>query len=121
MLYAIYHQFSIYQQKNGALTATKAIIIFPTTPRDVSTTLLFARTHSLPLVVKGGGHATSGSSSSEGGLVIDLERMRTVTVDPAAKTVTAGGGALWSDIDKATMPHGLAAVGGTVRAITLPT
>lgn len=41
--------------------------------------------------------------------------MRSVSVDPAAKTVTAQGGALWSDVDTGAEKYGLAAVGGTVN------
>jgi hypothetical protein len=63
----------------------------------------------------GGGHATGGASSSDGGIVIDLSKMRKVSVDPAAKTVTAQGGALWVDVDDAAQEHRLAAVGGTVN------
>jgi FAD/FMN-containing dehydrogenase len=90
-------------------------VVLPTTAQDVSKAVLFAVEHKLELVVKGGGHALSASSSTDGGLVIDLGNMRAVTVDVAKKTVTAQGGALWSDVDEATHPHGLAAVGGTVN------
>lgn len=41
--------------------------------------------------------------------------MRGVTVDEKAKTVTAEGGALWSDVDNEAAKYGLAAVGGTVN------
>jgi hypothetical protein len=66
-------------------------------------------------VVKGGGHSTSGSSSIQDGLVIDLSKMRNVTVDPEAKTIKAEGGSLWEDVDAAGAKHGLATVGGTVN------
>ena len=62
-----------------------------------------------------GGHSTGGSSSTDGGLCIDLSKMRNVTVDPEKKTITAQGGALWSDVDAAAGEHGLATVGGTVN------
>lgn len=41
--------------------------------------------------------------------------MRKVTVDPKMKTITAQGGALWSDVDVAAGEHGLATVGGTIN------
>jgi hypothetical protein len=41
--------------------------------------------------------------------------MRSVSVDAGAKTVTAAGGALWSDVDAAAEKYGLAGVGGTVN------
>jgi hypothetical protein len=82
---------------------------------DVSSAVTFARTWSLDLAICGGGHATSGASSSDGGLVVDLSPMRAVTVDPSAMTIKAQGGCLWVDVDKAAGEHGLATVGGTVN------
>jgi FAD/FMN-containing dehydrogenase len=61
-------------------------------------------------------HATSGSSSTDGGVCIDLSEMRAVSVDPKSKIVTAQGGCLWADVDKAAEEHGLAVVGGTVNS-----
>ena len=47
--------------------------------------------------------------------MIDLSKMRKVTVDPQAKTVTAEGGAIWEDVDVEAAKYGLATVGGTVN------
>lgn len=82
---------------------------------DISSAVTFARTWSLDLAICGGGHASNGASSSDGGLVVDLSQMRAVTVDPSAMTIKAQGGCLWVDVDKAAGEHGLAAVGGTVN------
>jgi hypothetical protein len=46
--------------------------------------------------------------------VIDLGQLKKVTADPTTKTVTAQGGALWADVNKAAAKFGLAVVGGTV-------
>ena len=86
-----------------------------TSATDVSTTLLFCQKYSIDLATRGGGHSSSGASSSEGGIVIDLSGMRNVTVNPVDKTITAQGGCLWEDVDKAAGQHGLATVGGTVN------
>ena len=79
------------------------------------TALLWAQQQGLEVAVKGGGHSTAGTSSSDGGLVIDLSRMRGVRVNTAKKTIEVGGGATWKDVDDAGAAHGLAAVGGTVN------
>jgi FAD/FMN-containing dehydrogenase len=81
----------------------------------VSATLTLIREHKIPFTVRGGGHSTSGAASIEDGLVIDLSKMRKVTVDQEAKTVTAAGGALWVDVDEEAAKYGLATVGGTVN------
>jgi FAD/FMN-containing dehydrogenase len=73
------------------------------------------RKHNIPFTVRGGGHSTSGAASIEDGIVIDLSKMRKVTVNPEAKTVTAEGGAIWEDVDVEAAKYGLATVGGTVN------
>ncbi|KAL8844118.1 MAG: hypothetical protein Q9176_001524 [Flavoplaca citrina] len=90
-------------------------ILLASSPADISTTLLFAQSHGIDFAVCGGGHSTSGSSSSTGGIVIDLSAMRSVHVDPSMRTITAQGGCLWADVDAAAAEHGLATVGGTIN------
>jgi len=72
----------------------KAIIVFPDIAEDVSEVVNFAVKNHIELAVCGGGHATSGSSSSEGGICIDLSRFNEVAVRPKESIVYAGGGAL---------------------------
>jgi FAD/FMN-containing dehydrogenase len=92
----------------------QGVVVYPTSAEDVSKAILFGVANNLELAVKGGGHATSGSSSTDGGLCIDLDKMRGVSVDTEKKTVTAQGGAWWEDVDAAATKYGLACVGGTV-------
>jgi FAD/FMN-containing dehydrogenase len=66
----------------------------------------------------GGGHNPSGCSSSDGGIVIDLSYLNKVNVDQDARIAQVQGGALWSDVDDATTPLGLATVGGTVNSVS---
>lgn len=73
----------------------------------------FAKDHSLDLAVRGGGHATDTSTSTNGGILIDLSTMKQVNVNLPTKAVTAQGGALWADANQAASQHQLAVVGGT--------
>ncbi|CAG7936334.1 unnamed protein product [Penicillium nalgiovense] len=91
------------------------VVVQPIDALDISIALLWAQEYSIDLAVKGGGHSTAGTSSSDGGLVIDLSRMNQVTVDIEQKTITSQGGATWKEVDEAGAAHGLAAVGGTVN------
>ncbi|CAD6502470.1 BgTH12-05062 [Blumeria graminis f. sp. triticale] len=99
---------------SAAAEKRAAIIVFPNSPADVSLAVKFTQAHQLELAVKGGGHGTSGSSSTHGGLCIDLSQMSTVLVDPVKQTIHAGGGSLWKDVYAAGESHGLACVGGAV-------
>jgi FAD/FMN-containing dehydrogenase len=91
------------------------VVVQPIDIADIQAALLWAQEHSVDIAVKGGGHSTAGTSSSEGGLVIDLSRMTNVSVDISSKTITAQGGATWKEVDEAGAAHGLATVGGTVN------
>lgn len=92
-----------------------AAVIRVRTADDVSAALKHLGPNNVPFTVRGGGHSTSGSASIEDGVVIDLSKMRKVTVDAEAKTIKAEGGTIWEDVDVEAAKYGLATVGGTVN------
>jgi FAD/FMN-containing dehydrogenase len=81
---------------------------------DVGATLAFGQTRGLEIAVRGGGHNPAGHCAVDGGLVIDLSRMRDVHVDRENGIATCQGGATWLDFDTATQAHGLVTPGGVV-------
>ena len=90
------------------------IVAFVKNPEDVVLAIAYARENCLPIAIRGGGHSTAGASSTEG-LVIDLSRhLNTVEIDAENKLAYVGGGAIWEQVDKASILHGLATVAGTV-------
>jgi len=93
---------------NGTIDKRPALIVRCQNSDDVVAAVKLARTEGLAVTVRGGGHHVAGSAVNDGGLVIDLSEMRGVTVDAAAKTARAEGGALLVDVDNATLQHGLA-------------
>lgn len=97
-----------------------AIVAFVKDAEDVATALAYVKSTKLPLAIRGGGHSSSGASSSEGGLVIDLSRhLNGVRIDPENKLAYVGGGAIWASVDKASIEHGLAGVAGTVNHVSI--
>jgi len=98
------------------------VVAFVKDSQDVARAIKYAKANHLPIAIRGGGHNPSGACSSEDGLVIDLSRyINGITVDPDNRLAHVGGGAMWNEVDKATMNHGLAAVAATacnVRTIT---
>jgi len=64
--------------------------------------------------VRCGGHSLAGFSTCDGGLVIDLSRMRQVAVDPDARRARFAGGCLLGSIDTATQKAGLVFPSGVV-------
>src|SRR3954451_10751406 len=81
---------------------------------DVAAALAFGQEQGLDIAVRGGGHNPAGHCAVDDGLVIDLSRMRGVTVDPDARLATCEGGATWLDFDAATQAHGVVTPGGVV-------
>ncbi len=99
---------------NTMIDRRPSVIAQCATVADVQKAIRFGRDNSLEIAVRGGGHSVAGKSLTDGGIVIDLRRMNSVTVDPVAKTAVVGGGATMSDLDRACEPHGLATTGGRV-------
>jgi FAD/FMN-containing dehydrogenase len=81
---------------------------------DVMACVNYARDRSLLLAIRAGGHNGPGLGSCDGGLVIDLSRMRGVRVNPATKTAQVTGGCVWGDVDHATHPFGQAVPSGFI-------
>ncbi len=102
---------------NGMVARLPALVIQPTSADDVATAVGFASEHGLLLSIKGGGHNIAGTAIAEGGLTLDMSRMREVTVDPEAKLAHVGPGCLLKDVDGATQEHGLATVLGFVSEV----
>jgi FAD/FMN-containing dehydrogenase len=93
---------------NGMIDKHPRLIAKCVDVADVIRSVNFARTNNLLLSVRGGGHNAGGLGVCDDGLVIDLSLMKYTRVDPVAKTVVAGGGCTWGDVDHATHAFGLA-------------
>jgi FAD/FMN-containing dehydrogenase len=101
---------------NGMVAKAPALVLQPTSAAHVAAAVAFARDHGLLLSVKGGGHNMAGTSIAERGLMLDMSRMRDVTVDPDARLAHVGSGCLLQEVDRATQEHGLATVLGSFNS-----
>jgi FAD/FMN-containing dehydrogenase len=99
---------------NGMAAKVPAIVVQPTSAADVAAITNFARDRGLLLSVRGGGHNIAGTSIAEGGLTVDMARLRAVSVDVEQRRVHAGPGCVLGDVDAATQEHGLATALGFV-------
>ena len=84
---------------NGSFDKHPALIASCTGASDVRHAVDFAREHQLLTAVRAGGHSLSGKSTCDGGLVIDLQQMQGVRVDPEAKRAYLEAGSLLGQLD----------------------
>jgi FAD/FMN-containing dehydrogenase len=99
---------------NGMIDKHPALIARCTGVADVMAAVQFARDHHLLVAVRGGGHSLPGFSVCDGGMVIDLSRMKGIHVDPVRRTAVAQAGLTWGEFDRETQLFGLASTGGVV-------
>ena len=75
---------------------------------QVQTAVRWAAEHQVPIVPRGAGTGLSGGSSAvDGGIVISLERMRAIEIDPASRVAVVEPGALNAEVKAAAAQHGL--------------
>ncbi|MGB8692054.1 MAG: FAD-binding oxidoreductase [Steroidobacteraceae bacterium] len=99
---------------NAAFDKKPALIVRCTGAADVRQAVDFAREHQLLTAVRAGGHSLSGKSSCEGGLMIDLQQMQGVRVDPETQRAYLESGSLLGQLDHECAAFGLATTAGTV-------
>jgi FAD/FMN-containing dehydrogenase len=99
---------------NGMHDRRPALIARCVSNDDVRHAVDFARDNSLLLAVRGGGHSWPGKSVCDGGLMIDLSPMNTVTADSDTQRANAQGGALLNALDTAALEKGLITTAGVV-------
>lgn len=101
---------------NAMIDRRPALIVRCAGVADVVAAVKFARRSELLVAVRGAGHNVAGTSVCDGGVVIDLSRMKSVRVDPGRQTARVEAGATWTDVNHELQVFGLAATGGFVGA-----
>ena len=99
---------------NGMIDKKPALIAQCANAADVMAAVNYGREQGMDIAIRGGGHNGGGLGTVDGGLVIDLSLINNVRVDPTARTVRVGGGAVWGDVDAATHAFGLAVPTGII-------
>ena len=99
---------------NGSIDRSPGLIAGCTGVSDVLAAVRWARDTDLPVAVRSGGHSFPGLSVCDGGLVIDLGRMKGIRVDPAAGTVRVQAGVVLGELDRETQAFGMAVPAGIV-------
>jgi FAD/FMN-containing dehydrogenase len=103
----------------GGLDPRPAAIVRVVDAADVATVVRFARERGLPLSVRSGGHAATGSSVVDDGVVIDVRDLTSVDLDLDDGTAWAGSGVTAVEFSKAVAAHGFAVGFGDTGTVGL--
>jgi len=93
---------------NAMIDRKPALVVRCSGVADIRRAVTFAREHELLTAVKGGGHNIAGNAVCDGGLLIDLSNMRSVTIDPIARVAHVEPGATLGEFDHECQAFGLA-------------
>lgn len=91
------------------------VAVVASTVDDVVAAVRYAADHDLPVRTFATGHGTH--APIDGGMLVNVSALTTVTVDPTARTATIGGGARWTPVVAAAAAHGLAPITGSSPAV----
>jgi glycolate oxidase len=83
-------------------------VVRATCTDDVQAVLRWASAHGVPVVPRGAGSGLSGGSTAvEDGIVLSLEKMRDIHVDPVSRVAVVQPGLLNVEVKKAVAEYGL--------------
>jgi FAD/FMN-containing dehydrogenase len=99
---------------NGMIDRKPTLIVLCRGVDDVIHAVNFARIHHLLVSVRGGGHNVTGNAVCNGGIVIDLSRMKGIRVDPVKRTAWVEAGLTLGEFVRETQRFGLGTTVGTV-------
>ncbi|OTA90108.1 hypothetical protein M434DRAFT_14142 [Hypoxylon sp. CO27-5] len=106
-----------WSQQQSQDTKPKCFV-HPTDAEDVSVVILLSRATQCPFAVKGGGHAPfEGGSNSNGGITIDFDRMKHISLSDDMSSVAVGPGNTWVDVYRTLEKFNLTMAGGRTATV----
>ncbi|MDQ2654760.1 MAG: FAD-binding oxidoreductase, partial [Chloroflexota bacterium] len=84
---------------------------------DVAAAVTFARAYDVPLAVRSGGHSVARLSMIDDALIVDLSRMKQISIDPEARTARVQPGATSGDLAGPANDYGLALTTGDTHSV----
>jgi FAD/FMN-containing dehydrogenase len=95
------------------------LVVQVATEQDVVEAVRFARTQRMKIAVRGGGHSWVGFSLRDGSLLIDLGRLKRVSIDRKARMAAVQPAVTGWELNRQLAPHGLAFPIGHAPTVSL--
>ena len=92
-------------------------VVVPRDSRDVQALLRWADRHDVRVAARSGGHSYAGYSTLDEGVVVDLRRLRAISVDRGGRRASIGAGAHMIEVVDALARHGGAVPGGSCPTV----
>src|SRR5580693_5980154 len=89
-----------------------AVVVAAGSAADVAQAVRYARARGIRIAPQSTGHGAGPLEPLDGAMLLRTTRMRSVHIDPAARTARAEAGAVWQDVTVPAGQHGLAALAG---------
>jgi hypothetical protein len=102
---------------NHVVNLRPAMIAQCLNTQDVVRAVEFARRHDMLTSIRSGGHSFAGHGVCEGGMVIDVSRMKRALVDQIQKTITIEPGVVNGELDYLTQAFKMAVPLGSCPAV----
>jgi FAD binding domain len=96
-----------------------AAIVWPRDPYAVSRVIEIARESALEFAVRGGGHSSAGHGVTDGGIVLDLTRLKALKIDPERRVTWAQTGLTAGEFTAAAAEHGLGVSFGDTGSVDI--
>jgi FAD/FMN-containing dehydrogenase len=96
-----------------AVDQRPAAVALPEDLHDVIEIVHWAREAGLRITAQGTGHNAPALGDLSGTVLVKMERLKGVKIDPVARTARAEAGVIWIEVVHAAAEHGLAALAGS--------
>jgi glycolate oxidase len=97
-----------WDRANDPNAGVPLAVVRATSTQDVQDTMRAAAAAGIPVIPRGAGSGLSGGSSAiDGAIVISLDRMRSIEIDPETRIATVQPGAFNAEVKAAAAGHGL--------------
>jgi FAD/FMN-containing dehydrogenase len=104
---------------NKEFVRQPALVVRAADALDVVQAVAYARNHHLPFAIRSGGHSLAGFGTVDRGVVLDLSRLKSVSIDPETQTAWVQPGITSAELAPLAAEYGLGLSTGDAPTVGL--